>query len=328
MSTSGSGTSPFAYTGEQQDGDMVYLRSRYYNAADGRFQSRDTWGGDANRPMSMNRWGYVEGNPVNLTDPSGHCVNADGSITMWEWPWFNWGPCSSNSNPPSTPPTSTPSPTPSPTCTPTLPPTITPTPLCPVCSSNQYAQMLYDAVINHKNDLPPGYSVALLFAVAAVESGGNNPAYQNSTTHGGAFQLRQESGHYAPNGYYEDTPAGYEQNVKDAIATINDNYGYAQTAKNPGTYYNFLYTETYPQCPDEITAAITVLFYNGGTHWWDKNNPQSYWYHPTSQNQPYVGNIAKMLGSYVPKNFGFDDPALVDILTSLQAVVNAYVPPP
>lgn len=34
--------------------------------------SRDTWGGDANRPMSMNRWMYVEGNPVKYTDPSGH----------------------------------------------------------------------------------------------------------------------------------------------------------------------------------------------------------------------------------------------------------------
>ena len=50
---------------------LLYLRARYYNPADGRFQSRDTWGGDANRPMSMNRWNYVESNPVNLTDPTG-----------------------------------------------------------------------------------------------------------------------------------------------------------------------------------------------------------------------------------------------------------------
>jgi hypothetical protein len=34
--------------------------------------SRDTWGGDVNRPMSLNRWMYVGGNPINLTDPSGH----------------------------------------------------------------------------------------------------------------------------------------------------------------------------------------------------------------------------------------------------------------
>jgi hypothetical protein len=28
-----------------------------------------------NRPQSLNRWGYVEGNPVNLTDPSGYNPN-------------------------------------------------------------------------------------------------------------------------------------------------------------------------------------------------------------------------------------------------------------
>lgn len=50
---------------------MLYLRARYYNVASGRFQSRDTWGGDANSPMSMNRWNYVEGNPVNQVDPTG-----------------------------------------------------------------------------------------------------------------------------------------------------------------------------------------------------------------------------------------------------------------
>jgi RHS repeat-associated protein len=51
---------------------LLYLRARYYNPADGRFQSRDMWGGNANHPMSINRWGYVEGNPVNRIDPSGH----------------------------------------------------------------------------------------------------------------------------------------------------------------------------------------------------------------------------------------------------------------
>ena len=34
--------------------------------------TRDTWMGDDNRPLSLNRWMYVEGNPVNYTDPSGH----------------------------------------------------------------------------------------------------------------------------------------------------------------------------------------------------------------------------------------------------------------
>jgi RHS repeat-associated protein len=50
---------------------LIYLRARYYNPADGRFQSRDTWDGDVNHPKSFNRWNYVNGNPVMLTDPSG-----------------------------------------------------------------------------------------------------------------------------------------------------------------------------------------------------------------------------------------------------------------
>ncbi len=37
----------------------------------GRFLSRDTWAGDVNRPGSLNRWGYTEGNVVNYTDPTG-----------------------------------------------------------------------------------------------------------------------------------------------------------------------------------------------------------------------------------------------------------------
>jgi hypothetical protein len=34
--------------------------------------TRDTWQGDYTRPLSLNRWNYVEGNPINYTDPSGN----------------------------------------------------------------------------------------------------------------------------------------------------------------------------------------------------------------------------------------------------------------
>lgn len=37
----------------------------------GVFLSKDPWSGDVLRPGSMNRWGYVEGNPINSSDPSG-----------------------------------------------------------------------------------------------------------------------------------------------------------------------------------------------------------------------------------------------------------------
>jgi hypothetical protein len=39
----------------------------------GRFLTKDSWQGDYYRPLSLNRWNYVEGNPVNYTDPSGLC---------------------------------------------------------------------------------------------------------------------------------------------------------------------------------------------------------------------------------------------------------------
>ncbi len=69
----GTSQTSYAFTGEARDANgLTYLRARYYNSGDGRFLSRDTWNGDYNRPLSLNRWGYVEGNPVNYTDPTGH----------------------------------------------------------------------------------------------------------------------------------------------------------------------------------------------------------------------------------------------------------------
>jgi RHS repeat-associated protein len=58
---------------------LLYLRARYYSPADGRFNSRDTWGGEANRPLSLNRWNYVDSNPVNAKDPGSR---PDGSVRL------------------------------------------------------------------------------------------------------------------------------------------------------------------------------------------------------------------------------------------------------
>jgi len=80
--TSGDAHTGYGFTGESYDSSaqLLYLRARYYNPADGRFQSRDTWDGDVNRPLSLNRWMYVEGNPINLTDPTGNVVCFPGAI--------------------------------------------------------------------------------------------------------------------------------------------------------------------------------------------------------------------------------------------------------
>ena len=75
ISSVGSGASAYQFTGESRDANgLTYLRARYYNSSDGRFLTRDTWNGDYNRPLSLNRWGYVEGNPVNYTDPTGFWI--------------------------------------------------------------------------------------------------------------------------------------------------------------------------------------------------------------------------------------------------------------
>ena len=71
----GAGSSRLGYTGELQDSvsGLVYLRARHYHPGLGRFLQRDTFDGFGQRPQSLNRCSYVENNPVNLVDPSGHC---------------------------------------------------------------------------------------------------------------------------------------------------------------------------------------------------------------------------------------------------------------
>ena len=71
--TSGTEQSSYGFTGEMSDPTgLVYLRARYYSPINGRFLTRDTWAGDVKRPLSFNKWGYVEDNAVNRIDPSGH----------------------------------------------------------------------------------------------------------------------------------------------------------------------------------------------------------------------------------------------------------------
>jgi RHS repeat-associated protein len=71
-------TNEFTYTDEQVDSSgLQYLRARYYDAATGRFASRDPL------PL-MQRYSYVGGNPVNLVDPTGLCS---------KWPPSEYADC-------------------------------------------------------------------------------------------------------------------------------------------------------------------------------------------------------------------------------------------
>ena len=64
---------PFAYNGESRDDTgLDYLRARYYDSQGGTFLTEDSYPGEETAPLSQNRYSYVQNNPVNYTDPSGH----------------------------------------------------------------------------------------------------------------------------------------------------------------------------------------------------------------------------------------------------------------
>jgi RHS repeat-associated protein len=69
----GNGTSSYGFTGEMTDPTgLIYLRARLYFPEISRFLSKDPWLGNHVRPLSLNRWAYVESNPVNFIDPTGY----------------------------------------------------------------------------------------------------------------------------------------------------------------------------------------------------------------------------------------------------------------
>lgn len=65
---------PYQYNAEYTDSSTgyQYLRARYYDASTGRFLTKDTVLGSTEKPLSRNLYAYVENNPVNYADPSGH----------------------------------------------------------------------------------------------------------------------------------------------------------------------------------------------------------------------------------------------------------------
>jgi len=68
----GEGESVFQYTGEMQNNStgFIYLRSRYYSG-NGRFLSKDIFGGNVKYPTSLHKYLYANGNPILFSDPSG-----------------------------------------------------------------------------------------------------------------------------------------------------------------------------------------------------------------------------------------------------------------
>ena len=60
-----------------------YAEQRYYNAGMGRFWSADPTAGNTANPGSMNKYAYVQGDPINFTDPRGLDPNC-GPGMAWD----------------------------------------------------------------------------------------------------------------------------------------------------------------------------------------------------------------------------------------------------
>ena len=70
------------YTGEQFDPglQMEYLRARYYDQDNGRFNRLDPFEGNSEDPQSLHKYAYCHADPVNNIDPSGESI---ASVLMY-----------------------------------------------------------------------------------------------------------------------------------------------------------------------------------------------------------------------------------------------------
>lgn len=67
---------PYQYNAEYVDDvtGLQYLRARYYRAETGSFITADTYAGEIENPLSLNRYTYTHNNPIMGKDPSGHSL--------------------------------------------------------------------------------------------------------------------------------------------------------------------------------------------------------------------------------------------------------------
>ena len=69
-------SNPFKFAGEIYDEETgyYYLRARYYDPTIGRFISEDTYEGQVDNPLSLNRYTYAHNNPLRYIDPTGNDI--------------------------------------------------------------------------------------------------------------------------------------------------------------------------------------------------------------------------------------------------------------
>ncbi len=79
------------YAGEFYDSEtgLYYLRARYYDPSIGRFLSEDSYWGEDENPLSLNRYTYAHNDPIQYLDPTGYVVikkgaQGDGVVAIQE----------------------------------------------------------------------------------------------------------------------------------------------------------------------------------------------------------------------------------------------------
>jgi RHS repeat-associated protein len=62
------------FTSQERDNEtsLDYMHARYHSNVQGRFSSPDSLLGSIDNPQTLNRYAYVDNNPPNSTDPTGH----------------------------------------------------------------------------------------------------------------------------------------------------------------------------------------------------------------------------------------------------------------
>ena len=84
IESSGESENSYQFAGEQFDEELgdYYLRDRFYDPDLGRFIRRDNYAGTIADPLTLHKYVYANGNPVNGTDPSGFTTATEISSTF------------------------------------------------------------------------------------------------------------------------------------------------------------------------------------------------------------------------------------------------------
>src|SRR6202008_1609838 len=63
----------YKFTGKKRDSESSfhYFGARHYGGTTGRFLTTDPIGGELDNPQTLNRYAYVQNNPLKYTDPTG-----------------------------------------------------------------------------------------------------------------------------------------------------------------------------------------------------------------------------------------------------------------